>query len=70
MKLPEDAAATLLAAGGVPFEPMPGRAMGGFFMLPAALPGPEQWVRRSYEHAVTLPVKKARVAKKTKANKA
>lgn len=69
VKLPADAAAALLAAGGVPFEPMPGRAMGGFFVLPAALPGPEQWVRRSYEYALTLPAKKAKVATKAKANK-
>ena len=70
VKLPEGAAATLLEAGGVPFEPMPGRAMGGFFVLPAALPGPEQWVRRSYEYALTLPPKKAKATTKAKANKA
>ena len=70
VKLPEDAAATLLEAGGAPFEPMPGRAMGGFFVLPAALPGPEQWVRRSYDYALTLPAKKAKVTKKAKANNA
>ena len=29
VKLPEADAAELLAAGGEPFEPMPGRAMGG-----------------------------------------
>ena len=66
VKLPEDAAAVLLEAGGAPFEPMPGRAMGGFFVLPAALPGPEQWVRRSYDYALTLPPKKAKAAKKTR----
>ena len=40
VKLPEDAAATLLAAGGVPFEPVPGRAMGGFFRAASRLHGP------------------------------
>ena len=66
VKLSEDAAAALLEGGGAPFEPMPGRAMGGFFVLPAALPGPEQWVRRSYDYALTLPAKKAKAAKKTR----
>jgi hypothetical protein len=58
VKLPPDAAAELLAVGGVQFEPMPGRAMGGFFVLPDELPDQECWVRRSYEYAITLPVKK------------
>ena len=69
VKLPEDAAAALLEAGGAPFEPMPGRAMGGFFVLPAALPGPEQWVRRSYDYALTLPAKKAKATKMTGTSK-
>ncbi len=64
VKLPSDAAVELLAAGGAPFEPMPGRAMGGFFMLPAALPDQEQWVRRSYDYAATLPVKAPKQVKK------
>lgn len=64
VKLPEGAAAELVEAGGAPFEPMPGRAMGGFFVLPASLSNQEQWVRRSYEYAVTLPPKKPKAAKK------
>lgn len=63
MKLPEPAAAELRAAGGTPFEPMPGRAMGGFFVLPASLPDQEQWVRRAYDYVVTLPPKPKRAAK-------
>jgi len=34
VRLPEPAARELFQAGGVPFEPMPGRAMGGFFVCP------------------------------------
>lgn len=64
VKLPPDAAEELTAAGGTPFEPMPGRAMGGFFVLPATLPDPEQWVRRSYDYATTLPAKRPKSAKK------
>jgi hypothetical protein len=56
VKLPPDAAAELLADGGTPFEPMPGRARGGFFILPSG--DVSDWVRRSYDYAVTLPAKK------------
>lgn len=56
VKLPPDAGAELLADGGVPFEPMPGRAMGGFFVLPSG--DGADWVRRSYDYALTLPPKK------------
>jgi len=64
VKLPEDAAAELVRAGGVPFEPMPGRPMGGFFVLPASLPEQEQWVRRSYDYARNLPPKKRKASGK------
>ncbi len=44
-KLPEAAAAEVLAEGGEPFEPMPGRRMGGWVVLgPAA-----DWIARSEE---------------------
>jgi len=58
----EAAAAELCGIGGRPFEPMAGRPMGGFYTLPAGLSGTEQWVRRSYEYACTLPTKKPRSA--------
>jgi len=60
LRLGDDDAAELLAAGGGRFEPMPRRAMGGFYVLPAHLPGQEGWVRRSYEHARSLPPKTRR----------
>jgi hypothetical protein len=56
VKLPPEQAAELLDEGGKPFEPMPGRAMGGFVVLPEG--DVADWVRRSYEYALTLPPKK------------
>ena len=61
VKLPPEQAAELLAEGGAPFEPMPGRAMGGFFVLPDG--DVTDWVRRSYEYATTLPPKVAKPRK-------
>jgi hypothetical protein len=53
VKLPPEQAQELLAVGGEPFEPMPGRAMGGFVVLPDGdLP---DRVRKSYEYTKTLP---------------
>lgn len=63
VKLAEPHARELLAAGGAPFEPMPGRPMAGFVVLPASLPDQEHWVRRSYDYAMTLPPKKPRATK-------
>jgi TfoX/Sxy family transcriptional regulator of competence genes len=52
----------LLAKGGKPFEPMPGRVMGDFVVAPAALADRpaelKRWLQRSYEHAESLPAKK------------
>lgn len=61
LRLPPPAAEELLAAGGAAFEPMAGRVMGGFFVLPADCPDTEQWVRRAYDHAVGMPPKTPRV---------
>jgi TfoX/Sxy family transcriptional regulator of competence genes len=69
VKLPTDVAQELLAAGGVGLEPMPGRAMGGFYVLPEALPDQEQWVRRAYEYALALPPKTSKARKARKARK-
>jgi hypothetical protein len=55
VKLPPDAAEDLLADGGSAFTPMPGRPMGGFWVLPEG--DVTDWVRRSYEYAQTLPAK-------------
>lgn len=56
VKLPPDQAEELMAEGGKQFEPMPGRAMGGFVVLPDG--DVSDWVRRSYEYAKSLPPKK------------
>jgi hypothetical protein len=56
VKLPPEAAEELVAEGGRPFEPMPGRAMGGFWVLPDG--DVTDWVRRSHDYAKTLPAKK------------
>ena len=64
VKLPPDQAQDLLAEGGAPFEPMPGRPMGGFYVLPDGEAA--HWVRRSYTYATTLPAKKPK-PKKAKA---
>jgi hypothetical protein len=61
VKLPPDQAEELLAEGGRPFEPMPGRAMNGFYVLPDG--DVADWVRRSYDYATTLPAKKPKPKK-------
>jgi TfoX N-terminal domain len=61
VKLPPDAAGELLADGGTPFSPMPGRPMGGFYVLPEG--DVTDWVRRSYEYAQSLPAKAGRQRK-------
>lgn len=63
IRLPDGALAELAAMpGGGPFEPMPGRAMKGYATLPDDVVAEEArleaWVRRSIEHAATLPAKK------------
>lgn len=56
VKLGPPAGEQLLLDGGKPFEPMPGRAMGGFYVLPDG--DVSDWVRQSYDFAKTLPAKK------------
>lgn len=64
VRLPEDAAAELLALEGAgPFEPMPGRPMNGYVVLPATLVGDdaalERWLGRALDHGRSLPPKGA-----------
>ena len=58
VKLPPELGQALLAEGGSLFTPMPGRPMGGFYLLPEG--DVSDWVRQSYEFAKTLPAKKAK----------
>jgi TfoX/Sxy family transcriptional regulator of competence genes len=62
LRLAEADAAELTAQGGTPFEPMPGRRMTGYVVVPRAIRDSdrvEDWVRRSFEHARMLPPKPA-----------
>lgn len=63
IRLPAEAATELMALpGSGPFEPMPGRPMKGYALLPPDVladdAGLEGWVRRAIDHAGTLPPKK------------
>ncbi len=62
VRLSESKAAELTAAGGGPFEPMPGRPMRGYVVLPTAVAtdplAAGAWVDRAIEHVATLPPKK------------
>jgi hypothetical protein len=61
VRLSESDAADLAAAGGGPFEPMAGRPMRGYTLLPSAIAAdPEAaggWVDRAIDHVATLPPK-------------
>ncbi|MEO8229938.1 MAG: TfoX/Sxy family protein [Chloroflexota bacterium] len=62
VRLPEADAAELTAAGGGPFEPMPGRPMRGYIVLPSAMAEDPaiagSWVDRAIGHVAGLPPKK------------
>jgi TfoX/Sxy family transcriptional regulator of competence genes len=66
LRLPEEGRAEVMAQGGGPFEPMPGRAMKEYVVLPEAVLADAAvtaaWVRRGAEFAASLPPK----AKKAK----
>ena len=76
VRLPEDARREVAALGGAPFEPMPGRPMKEYMVLPAAvLSDPEAlrgWVARAFAFARSLAPKAAKkaAAKKAPAKKA
>ena len=59
VRLPESDGAELAAAGGAPFEPVPGRPMRGYWLLPAAIVADDAAVRAWLDRAVgfgrTLP---------------
>jgi TfoX/Sxy family transcriptional regulator of competence genes len=61
VRLPETDSTELRSAGGGPFEPMPGRAMRGYTVLPAAIAedagAAGAWVDRAIDHVSTLPPK-------------
>lgn len=67
VRLGEADRAELLRLGAGPFEPMPGRAMGGYLVLPPAVFRDDaavlQWVDRAIEFGRSLPPKAPRAAK-------
>ena len=62
VRLSESDAAELRAAGGGPFEPMPGRPMRSYVVLPTTTStdplAAGVWVDRAIGHVATLPPKK------------
>jgi TfoX/Sxy family transcriptional regulator of competence genes len=62
VRLPEGDRAEVIASGGRPFEPMSGRPMKEYVVLPGAWRDePDRvrgWVARSLEHAEELPAKR------------
>ena len=57
----EDTEQLLRQPGAAPFEPMPGRPMTGFTLLPEDIVDDDaavrDWVRRAIAHVSTMPVK-------------
>ena len=68
LRLPEDERAAVTAAGGGPFEPMPGRAMKEYVALPASMVAdPAEaagWVGKAAAYAASLPPKQKKPRKK------
>ena len=66
MRLPEGDRAEVTEAGGGPFEPMPGRPMREYVVLPAAWrDDPERirgWAARALDHGEELPPKSKKPA--------
>ena len=61
VRLGEPERAALVAKGGHPFEPMPGRPMREYVVLPKAVLGERralaQWVKRGVDYTASLPPK-------------
>ena len=69
LRLSEDERAEVTAAGGRPFEPMPGRAMKEYVALPPDDDGRPRrwravWVRKAAAYAASLPPKEKKPRKK------
>jgi TfoX/Sxy family transcriptional regulator of competence genes len=67
LRLSEDDRAEVKAAGGVPFEPMPGRAMKEYVALPPAMMAEPAvvavWVGKAAAYAASLPPKEKKPRK-------
>lgn len=68
VRLGEEDRAELLSEGGAPFEPMPGRPMKEYVVLPRSyredLSSSSAWVARSLEHTRAMPPKEKKPPKK------
>ena len=67
VRLPEDSRAELMGIGGTTFEPMPGRPMRDYVVLPEAIvrkPADlKAWAGKALRYGETLPAKKKKLAK-------
>ena len=67
VRLPDAGREAVEKAGGGPFEPMPGRSMSGYVLLPAAWRNDprrvREWAARSLEWAQELPAKQPKPKK-------
>ena len=68
LRLSEGERAEIAAAGGRPFEPMPGRAMKEYVALPPDMMADREvaaaWVRKAAAYAASLPPKEKKPRKK------
>jgi TfoX/Sxy family transcriptional regulator of competence genes len=68
LRLSEDERAEVTAAGGRPFEPMPGRAMKEYVALPPDMMADRDvarlWVRKAAAYAASLPPKEKKPRKR------
>jgi len=64
IRLPDEARAELAAAGGAPFEPMPGRPMREYLVIPGSILADanalDGWLERSRAYTEGLPAKPKR----------
>jgi TfoX/Sxy family transcriptional regulator of competence genes len=64
IRLPDDARAELADAGGTPFEPMPGRPMREYLVIPQPILDDaaqlQAWLERSLAYTEALPAKAKR----------
>jgi TfoX/Sxy family transcriptional regulator of competence genes len=71
LRLSEEDRAEVAAAGGRPFEPMPGRPMKEYVALPPSLVADADaaaaWVRKAAAYAASLPPKKKKKPRSKKA---
>lgn len=71
LRLPDEARGELMQEGGDVFDPMGGRPMKEYAVVPQAMlsdrPALEAWVKRSLEYGLSLPPKAPRAKRSRKA---